>query len=477
MIVTPKEQLAETLLQNKNIEQKNGLYELTNSEIINLPVSVNAVIQEKIERLDEQLIKILTYASVSGKKFIIQEIEKILKIDEFELLDFLETLNQKHGLLKEEEGFFYEDLMLDIYSFSQKLIFHYIYDNIDNTKRRRLHKHIAATIKSIWADKLASNPEMSKKYNTHLQIAQGLIDGKTQLIVLDIDNTSQEEKYKNLITAAEQEIKQAEENAKIWADNETVAHTEKALAFLSKINEKNLETEKLRFEAYHNEWYARYSSKTFIASDHTKKLDSIEDIMGGIADYFNENDNPLASDFLSRVAMIYTLRYNYKKANEYFYKEFGSEQKFSGEPSDSLDEWEIDDLIKAKKYDDVVKIYLDWQKKTSCEIYDDELILNIGIALSKNRENLYLKKAEKFLTNAYMVAEEYQERYEFTMAAYYNGVVKYKLGKFKEAKYYLEIAKIRYERWKNPNSTYCNWEWDDIYTILEEIEKITEQNS
>ena len=72
-----------------------------------------------------------------------------------------------------------------------------------------------------------------------------------------------------------------------------------------------------------------------------------------------------------------------------------------------------------------------------------------------------------------MVAQEYHERYEFTMAAYYNGVVKYKLEKYKEAKCYLEIAKIRYERWKNPNSSYTNWEWDDIYTILEEIEKMT----
>jgi len=467
--------ITDTFIQNKIIEQKNGVYVLSNVDIINLPVSVNAVIQEKIDRLDEKLRKILTFASISGKKFIIQEIEKILKIDEFELFDFLEVLNQKHGLLNEEEGLFFDDLILDIYSFSEKLIFHYIYDNIDNAKRRRLHKHIALTIKSIWKEKLNTNAEINKKYNTHLQIAQGLIDGKTRLITVDINNVNKEEKYKNLINAADDEIKQAEENAKIWADDETNAHAEKALAFLSKIEQKNGKTEKLRFEAYYYKWQAFYSGKIIGISNYGKELDRIAIKLAEIADFFNNNDKQEAGEYLSRVAMAYTLMYNYEKANEYFYKEFNREQKYSGEMSGNIDDWDIELLIREKKYDEVSKIYLDWQKETGCEIYDEDLLLNIGIALSKNVDNLHLKKAEKFLTNAYMVAEEYNERYEFTMAAYYNGVVKYKLGKYKEAKYYLEIAKIRYERWKNPNSSHLNWEWDDIYTILKEIEKITKK--
>ncbi|MBN2663884.1 MAG: hypothetical protein JXR68_09570 [Bacteroidales bacterium] len=466
-------EIVDYLKENNIITQnEQDVYELKNFELQELPISVNAGISEKLERLDENLKKILSYASISGEKFIIQEIEKILKIDEFDLLDFLEILNQKYDILTEEEAIIDDDLMLDMYSFSQTLVHRFVYDNIDNIRRRRLHKHVAATIKSLWGEKIEYNAHVFEKYNQHLQISQGIINSKTLLIsnIEPISAQSNSLIYQSLIEASKIEIEKASQNAKLLADEETVTHAEKALAFLSKIKEKNEQTEKLRFEAFYYKWQAYFSSKKIKLSNRGKELSRIANELANIADFFEKNNTASAQEYFTRVAMTFTLIYDYEKANKYFYKEYNSLQKYSS--SVGLDETIIEKLVREKKYDEASDIYLNWQKKTGFEVYEDELILNIGIALAKNKEDLYLQKAEKFLTYAYMVAEDNQDRYDFTVAAYYNGVIKYKLKKYKEAKYYLEIAKIRYERWKNPKSTYCNWEWDDIYSILDEILKI-----
>jgi dephospho-CoA kinase len=60
---------------------------------------VHSVIKERIDRLKTELKKVLDYASVNGEDFVIQIIEKILKIDELDLLEHLDNLSQKHGLV------------------------------------------------------------------------------------------------------------------------------------------------------------------------------------------------------------------------------------------------------------------------------------------------------------------------------------------------------------------------------------------
>ena len=451
---------------NNILKNESGRYELNEFDLKELPVSVNAVLNEKIERLDENLKKILAYASISGEKFIIQEFDKILKIDEFELFDFLEILNRKYDLLTEEDGITLNGEFLDSYRFSQTLVHRVIYDSMDKSRRRLLHKHIAATIKSIYGDQLESNPKLKSKYNQHMQIARGLIDGKTLLISkIEAKSGQDNEIYETLLEAAANEIKKAEESAKQWADIETLAFAEKALAFLSQIYQKNEETEKLRFEAYYFKWHAYYKSDL----GHFPK---ICDDLAEVADFFENLDIPSSGEYQSRTAMAYTLQYDYKKANEYFYRDWSKQRQLSKETLEYLDDDMIDEFVKEKRYDEACEIYAEWSEKTGGIIDDDDYILSIGIALASHSKDMYLERAERILTEAYMIAEDFNDRYEFTIAAYYNGVVKFKLGKFKEAKYYLEKAKIRYERWKNPNSTYANWEWDDIYTYLEEIDKI-----
>ncbi|MBN2891982.1 MAG: AAA family ATPase [Bacteroidales bacterium] len=450
--------ISETLIQNKNIVIKNDVFELNHTDISNLPISVNAVIQEKIERLDEQLQKILSYASISGKSFVIQEIESILKIDEFELLDYLENLNKNHGLLTEEEGLFFDDLMLDIYSFSQKLVFHYVYDNIDNTKRRRLHKHIAATIKSIWKEKLQDNSEIYKKFNTHMQIAQGLIDGKTRLINIDIDKTNPEETYNNLIIAAKEEIRMAEESAKLWADNETLAHAENALAFISKTDQKNHDTEIIKYEAYYNIWHATYSQSRWEASKIIHKL-------AEITDYFESEKSDLLPKLKLRTAMCYTLHYDYKNAEKYFSKKDvpHTDREFTKEEDDLIEKY-----IQSGDYDKAYEIY------QLAEIHEDNIddeftFLNIGIAALNHSSGLFLDKAEEILTKSYMFFDDECDHLMTTIASYHTGIVKYKFQKYKEAQFYLEKARIRYERW--------NWGLEYIDKILAEIKNKFNQNT
>jgi len=451
-------EILELLSRNNNIiKNKHGQYEIQNLDFQELPVSVNAVINEKIERLDEHLKKILSYASISGEKFIIQEFEKVLKIDEFELLDYLEILNKKYDLLTEEESVTVNDLFLDLYSFSQTLVHRVIYDSMDNSRRRRLHKHIAATIKSIYGDELKNNAQINSKYNQHIQIAQGLIDGKT-LLISKIEPISEQnnEIYEILLEAASDEIKKAEESAKQWADVETLTFAEKALAFLSKIEHKNEETEKIRYEAYYNKWHALYTNSKWDAG-------KICDNMAKVTDFFENIDSPLAEKYRNRTAMAYTLHYGFKEAKEYFFTKKNIELV-------SLDEGEIEDLVKNGQYDKVCDLYFDWAKINKSDIDDEYVLLTLGIAMLNHSKENYLKKAEKFLVAAYMIFEDDSDHVMTTKSSYYVGVTKFKLEKFKEAKFYLEKALVRYERWKDIKS--LDWNGADIYKYLDNIGKI-----
>lgn len=241
------------LLRNSIIENIDGVYSAKHFELNDLPVSLNGVISEKVERLNENLKMVLTCASVNGEEFSAKIIEKILKIDELNLLTYLEELTQKHSLLVEGEPIRIKNMLFELYSFSQTLVHKFLYENMDNARRRLLHRRIAATIKELYGDDLIeTSKEVKQKFNYHNQIGLGLLPSAINSIdenEQEKEDTLEKPKATLFLEAAESEIQNAEDSFKIYAVIECYDFIDKALAFLSKVNDDNLEKQILKFEA------------------------------------------------------------------------------------------------------------------------------------------------------------------------------------------------------------------------------------
>ena len=262
----------------------DGSYICDNLKIDELPVSVQAIISEKIERLSEELKKVLSYASVNGEEFAVPVVEKLLKIDELDLLDYLEQLSKKHGLLVANEPIHVKNMLFELYSFSQTLVHKYIYENLDGARRRALHRKIAETLVNLYGDELDNNKIIKDKYNLHTQIGQGLIDGiSLQLTKVDSKVTEQESSVNESLTqAARDEVKAAFENFEQFAMTECHDRIDKALGFLSAIKLKSNETDVIRFEALKirnkaQQWSGFYEKAHQTAQEMLKIANEITD--------------------------------------------------------------------------------------------------------------------------------------------------------------------------------------------------------
>jgi tetratricopeptide (TPR) repeat protein len=266
------------LVQNGNMKKlPDGTFQVEQLNLSGLPVSVQAIINEKVERLGDELRKVLSYASVSGEEFAVPVIEKILKIDELDLLDYLEELSKKHGLLAANDPVHVKNMLFELYRFTQTLVHRYIYENLDGARRRALHRKMAEIMKNLYGDEIEKNNELKNKYSLHTQIGNGLIDGITlQLTDLKAeqgDSTS----FSNqaVIDAAQSEIIAARESLEQYAAFECLDRVNKALGFLSGIKEKDRQTETLRFEAYHQrnkaqQWQGHYDDAYTTAQEMLK---------------------------------------------------------------------------------------------------------------------------------------------------------------------------------------------------------------
>lgn len=244
-------EILDYLVRNGIISTNENSFISDKIKINELPVSLNGVISEKVERLNKDLKKVLSYASVNGEEFSVQVIEKILKIDELDLLDYLQELRQKHDLLEAEEPKRVKHLFMELYSFTQTLVQKYLYENMDNARRRALHRHVASTIKELYGEEfIENNKALKDKYNLHIQIGQGLIDGVNLSLVTN-ENSENNEKQPDpneFLNASKTEIQNAENSYEQYAMDECFDFVNKSLAFLSKIEDSNKEKLILKFD-------------------------------------------------------------------------------------------------------------------------------------------------------------------------------------------------------------------------------------
>ena len=148
------EELTGSLLENGTIQKKNHQYVLSGkaSEIV-VPDTIQGIIAARMDRLEENLKRIMQAASVIGREFAFRILQAILKMRE-ELKSHLLTL-QRLELIYEKR--LYPELE---YIFKHALIQEVAYGSLFLKRRKEIHEDIGKAIEELYQDRLEEFYEM-----------------------------------------------------------------------------------------------------------------------------------------------------------------------------------------------------------------------------------------------------------------------------------------------------------------------------
>jgi predicted ATPase/DNA-binding SARP family transcriptional activator len=174
-----------------------------------LPARVEAVIAERVGRLDQTLQSILRTASVEGELFTAEVIARVLTRDEDEVLDQLSNeLDRQHRLIRAHSIQRFDGQTLSTYYFRHILVQKYLYNSLDEVERVHLHEKTGHVLESF----LSTQPAA---VNISLQLARHFHEAGLA------------EKAINYF------LQSAERALQVSAYQEAVAHLERGLILLA----------------------------------------------------------------------------------------------------------------------------------------------------------------------------------------------------------------------------------------------------
>lgn len=115
-----------------------------------LPARVEAVIEERLSRLADELRELLSVASVEGENFTAQVVARVQEIKERQLLrELSQELENRHRLVREQEELKIDGNLLSRYRFAHHLYQRYLYNDLGAGERRLLHGEISEILEEI----------------------------------------------------------------------------------------------------------------------------------------------------------------------------------------------------------------------------------------------------------------------------------------------------------------------------------------
>lgn len=133
------------------------------------PVKIEGIIKERIGRLEDSLVQVLSHASVQGYHFIAQVLSRTLHEPEREMLRNLsKKLQKQYHLVTEGECVRLKKSLISRYYFSNYIFQQYLYQELSQTERMLLHEDIAIALEEMYKDSLG---EVSNDIAYHYEMA------------------------------------------------------------------------------------------------------------------------------------------------------------------------------------------------------------------------------------------------------------------------------------------------------------------
>ena len=115
-----------------------------------LPVRVEAVIQQRIGHLNPVQQDLLMIAAVEGEVFTAQVAARIQQLDEQLVLHLLSEIEEHHHLVREHSEIQVGERYLNRYQFSHSLFQQYLYRKLSQGERRLLHGRLAEVLEKLY---------------------------------------------------------------------------------------------------------------------------------------------------------------------------------------------------------------------------------------------------------------------------------------------------------------------------------------
>lgn len=149
------------------------------------PARIEGIIKERIGKLHDSLVEILTYASVQGHNFIAQVLSKTMETSEKELLATLsKTLQKQYQFVQEGKCMRSGTSIVSYFAFSNSIFQQYLYHDLSPTQKMLLHGDIGRAMEALFQADLASvsgeiarHFEMSGEYEGALKYIHMTVEG------------------------------------------------------------------------------------------------------------------------------------------------------------------------------------------------------------------------------------------------------------------------------------------------------------
>jgi tetratricopeptide (TPR) repeat protein len=174
-----------------------------------LPARVEAVIEERIGRLDPELSQILAVASVEGEVFTAQVVASVQGMPERQLLHRLAgELERRHRLVTEQSEVQTGRGRLSRYRFTHVLFQRFLYRRLGRGERRALHADVAAALETLY---------------------QGQLDEIAVQLAHHFDRAGDDGRALEYLPLA------AENAARMYANDEAIAHYGRAIELAERV--------------------------------------------------------------------------------------------------------------------------------------------------------------------------------------------------------------------------------------------------
>jgi predicted ATPase len=139
------------LKQRGTLIQDHGRWVLARPITLDeLPDSVEAVIEERIDRLEEQLRQILACGSVEGEQFTAEVIHRVRRIEEMQLANQLhDELERKYFLVVPNAEIHFAERYLHMYRFIHVVFQQYLYGTLSGLQREQLHRAVGEALEIL----------------------------------------------------------------------------------------------------------------------------------------------------------------------------------------------------------------------------------------------------------------------------------------------------------------------------------------
>lgn len=188
------------MLQDRGVLRKDAdgvWYTERDVEITELPDRVEAVIEERINRLQANLREILTCASVEGEQFTAEVIMKVRHLEELKVAEQLDReLDRRYHLVGNQGEHQFTMQRLHTYRFAHRLFQQYVYANLGPLQRAELHRAVGEALEALYGSK---TEEISPQLARHFQEA-GQLRKAAQYYLIAGQQAQQAHATQNAIT-------------------------------------------------------------------------------------------------------------------------------------------------------------------------------------------------------------------------------------------------------------------------------------